>query len=195
MSSERALWHTVRKAWGPFGVLKRIENSTETGTPDLSYCLMKHSGWIELKHLQAWPKRATTPLVVEHFTSAQADWLDEWSRAGGDAWLLLQVGREYALFTAAGARRLYRRELTSSSCTRLTLSAWLSVIVGARAMPLSNHTGMSGSSPLSTSTILEPMDQDIRLPKMLVARLEPKVTRYSRKPVPLPRSPQSDDPQ
>ena len=70
------------------------------GCPDVSYI----GGWLELKWLRSWPKRAETPVTIEHFTVAQRRWLNKHCSLGGKAWLLLQVQREWLLFTGFNAK-------------------------------------------------------------------------------------------
>ena len=128
MGSEQALWKMTRGKLSPFGVLKRVENSLDSGTPDFSYCLrfpiysrIHHSGWMELKHADAWPTRTSTPLDLPHLTREQIAWCKSWSQAGGSVFLLLQVANEYMLFRSthmatvqAGCTRDRLRELAAS---------------------------------------------------------------------------------
>lgn len=86
-------------------VLKRlhgvaIENPLGPGTPDVNYVL----GWIELKWLRRWPMKETTTVQLPHFTLQQRRWLrDRWKVGADNAWLLLQVQREWLLFTGIDA--------------------------------------------------------------------------------------------
>lgn len=80
-----------------------VENSVGPGTPDVT-CT---AGWIELKWMRRWPARPDTKVIIEHYTKKQKWWLrDRWN-AGGGAWLLLQVGREYMLFEAPEAQLVH----------------------------------------------------------------------------------------
>jgi hypothetical protein len=73
-----------------------VENPTHPGTPDVNYTL----GWIELKWMKRWKNNAhRSPVLIEHFTPQQRWWLRKRWEAGGKAFLMLQVGREYLLFT------------------------------------------------------------------------------------------------
>ncbi len=100
---ESQFWSAlVKPQLSPFGVMHRIENTVESGTPDVTYTL-RHpnrnravSGWIELKvcHL---PARQNTVVRFKRFTPAQAEWLREWSAIGGSAWLLVLIGGSFAL--------------------------------------------------------------------------------------------------
>lgn len=50
--------------------------------------------WVELKVVEK-PARVTTKVRVEHFTMEQRQWLVNRARAGGEGYLLLQVGDQY----------------------------------------------------------------------------------------------------
>lgn len=73
-----------------------IENTAGVGTPDINYV----GGWIECKQLDNWPKRADSVVRLHHdLTVPQRIWLKRRRRAGGRAWVLLQVGRrDWLLF-------------------------------------------------------------------------------------------------
>lgn len=106
--AEKSLWSTLRKNMRGYGHWIRIENTVGKGTPDVNGCF-KHNGmevdaWIELKALEDWPVRATTPVRLPHFTSEQKQWLLDRALAGGRAFLFVRVSREYFLFTAARAQ-------------------------------------------------------------------------------------------
>lgn len=96
--SERALANRVMKALKPLHAI-RVENPCHPGTPDVDTA----RGWIELKQVDSWPKRASTPLRLPHFTPQQKIWLDKRTRAGGRCWVLVQVEREYFLLSGATA--------------------------------------------------------------------------------------------
>lgn len=70
-----------------------VENSAYPGTPDINYLY----GWIELKQVDAWPVRDTTPLRVDHMRPEQRIWLRARWRAGGAAYVLLRVASDWLL--------------------------------------------------------------------------------------------------
>lgn len=76
-----------------------VENICHPGTPDVNCTL----GWIELKWVKSPPARPDTILAVRHFTPQQRVWLMRRWRAGGGAWLLLQCGKSWLLFTGETA--------------------------------------------------------------------------------------------
>ncbi len=78
---------------------RRIENSVGTGTPDMN-CT---AGWLELKHLDRWPMRASTVVKMKRFTDDQRRWMLRRWGANRGAWLLLQVGCDWLLFTGEAA--------------------------------------------------------------------------------------------
>ena len=101
--SEAALRTMLRTRLSPYGIIKRIENRCDKGTPDILYCLRDVTGLIELKYLSAWPKRKNTSIRIASFTKDQAIWLTQWKASGGKSWLLLQIGRVYVLLGAVTA--------------------------------------------------------------------------------------------
>ena len=110
--SERATWRLVRDRLAPFGRRTRIENRCDKGTPDTVYTLRGTSGWIEFKKLDGWPARPETPVRIEHLTLEQVTFLEDEVRAGGRAWLLVQVEEEYLLLGPAAARAIYEGVMT-----------------------------------------------------------------------------------
>jgi hypothetical protein len=97
--AETDLRRTVVTALRPLDAIA-VENLVYKGTPDVNYV----EGWIELKWLRAWPKRPTTKVRLDHpLTQEQRVWLTKRWRAGGNCYVLLQVGREYLLFTGQDA--------------------------------------------------------------------------------------------
>ena len=77
-----------------------IENKIGAGTPDINYT----GGWIECKWLRNWPKRAGTPVLLDHdLTLEQRLWLNRRVKCGGVAWVILQRGREWLIFNGCTA--------------------------------------------------------------------------------------------
>ena len=93
MTRENSLWVSFRQALPAGCHAVRVENVVETGTPDVNICLTLDY-WVELK-VQEAPKRATTKFRIDHFTDEQRLWLVDRCRAGGNAFLLVQVGFVY----------------------------------------------------------------------------------------------------
>jgi hypothetical protein len=91
--SEKLLRKMVVAALKPLHAIS-VENGCGIGCPDINL----RCGWIELKEMDAWPKRETTVLGIPHFTQEQRVWLTRRCHAGGRAWVLLKVGHEFLLF-------------------------------------------------------------------------------------------------
>ena len=83
----------VVKALKPLDAFS-VENPCRPGTPDVNYM----EGWMELKHKYEWPKRAATTVRLDHFTPQQRLCLMKRWHAGGNSFLLLQVGDDWLLF-------------------------------------------------------------------------------------------------
>jgi len=73
----------------------RVENGLDRGTPDANYT----HGWIELKYLERWPKRAETLVRLPKLTPWQCAWLKRRWAAGGLCWLIVRVGQEWFVFS------------------------------------------------------------------------------------------------
>ena len=110
---ERTFWHSLRAALQPYGVVRRVEDMTTAGLPDLIYCFNGHAGWIELKALKAWPARPLTKVNIPSLTADQVLFLETWERHGGTAWLGLQVGRWWGFVGPGVARTVFRRQCTA----------------------------------------------------------------------------------
>lgn len=111
MTFESSLWLALKEALPLTAHAVRVENSVELGTPDVNLCVpgcqftrqygewwlevstTGWGGWVELK-VQEAPVRKTTVFKCEHFTMEQRQWLVSRCRAGGRAYLLLQVKQE-----------------------------------------------------------------------------------------------------
>ena len=77
-----------------------VENPVRPGTPDINYI----EGWIEAKWMRRWPRNAyTSPVLIPHFTPQQRAWLRRRWHKGGRSWLMLQVQKEWLLFTGEDA--------------------------------------------------------------------------------------------
>jgi hypothetical protein len=93
MGPERKLWIKLREGMAPYWRVQRIETGTSPGVPDVWYCFPSgDSGWLELKALPAWPKRAATIVRLPHFRPEQRAWMPHIGKYIGNVYLLLQVG-------------------------------------------------------------------------------------------------------
>jgi hypothetical protein len=104
---EARLWETVKRNWGPYAKLMRVENTCLPGTPDLYVALQGRSAWVELKLIKGFPKRVGSPVTIEHFTNEQKLWLFTFGNAGICCWVLVQVIDEgYFLFDFRQAQEM-----------------------------------------------------------------------------------------
>lgn len=99
MLENATMRQTVIRLLKPLHAVSVENGMTHPGTPDVSYA----GGWIENKAMEHWPVKPETPLRVDHFTPQQRIWLIRRRRAGGRAFLLLTVGRDWLLFDGAVA--------------------------------------------------------------------------------------------
>lgn len=92
MANERMMRKQVVEALRSLDAIS-IENGVGLGTPDVNYA----DGWLELKDVDAWPAHPETPLALPHFTPQQRVWHLKRARAGGESYVLLKVGEDWAL--------------------------------------------------------------------------------------------------
>jgi len=95
--NEAGLWRRVREAINsyPHAQARKLTDAFTAGTPDALYCVDGIAGVLELKYTE-WPKRAATLILIE-LTEEQRAWLEAWERAGGRAYVLLGVGKNWFL--------------------------------------------------------------------------------------------------
>lgn len=96
--NESSFWAYLKGVMAQCWEATRIETSTALGVPDVTYTIPQGHGWIELKYLQAFPKRATTAVRLAHFTDAQKNWMRQRGRLADAVWLFVRVGNEFFLF-------------------------------------------------------------------------------------------------
>lgn len=96
-----------------------VENSAGPGTPDVQYV----GGWIELKWIENWPKKAGTPVVIPHFTPQQRCWaIRRYVADPKGIWLILEVGetKEWLLFRGVDVREI-GKTLTQDQLRKLSI--------------------------------------------------------------------------
>lgn len=92
---ESALWGWLSRGLKdlPRCHVVRVENGAETGTPDIEGCLDGVQFWLELKVATISKKG----VIHVNITPDQVMWLRARVRAGGNAFLLIRVGRLHFL--------------------------------------------------------------------------------------------------
>lgn len=97
--AEKRLRKYIIQGFKKIGVtdINSVENLVAPGTPDINGCFDGVEFWIELKHIPAWPKRASTKIKIDHFTQQQKLWLRRRCKSGGQAYLLIQCQRDWIL--------------------------------------------------------------------------------------------------
>lgn len=125
--SEARLWQYLRTGMGSAWEAQRHEDKLTSGIPDVSYSMSRH-GWIELKYLSTKPKRAESPLKIDHYTVDQRNWLTRHGSRAGLCFLLLQVEKTYMLFDWTKAMEIgtvpYARHLEMASAVWQTHIDW-----------------------------------------------------------------------
>ncbi len=107
--NESGLWRFLRTKLKGYWEPVRIENLVGIGTPDVYYTLTNGTmGWLELKHVDNWPKRQSTVIKIDHFTSEQRNWIRRHGQLGANVFLLLRVEKDYLLFDHEGCEYVGR---------------------------------------------------------------------------------------
>jgi hypothetical protein len=107
--SEAALWRNLKRKMFPryWAEVTRHEDAVSSGIADVSFVnrgwldfeSTGRHGWMELKYRAKAPLRSNSICSLPHFTDAQRVWLAKKGRSGGMTFLLLQLDRDYLLFT------------------------------------------------------------------------------------------------
>lgn len=83
-------------------LLHRVENIVRNSMPDIiGINSQGTSFWLELKHVDKWPKFGSTPVIHRHkFQPGQLAFLSEWVNGWhGKAFLLVRVGSDDLLLS------------------------------------------------------------------------------------------------
>jgi len=101
MANESLVWKRLRKmlkADPDVTHLQRHEPNMPEGLPDVHFIIREVPGWIELKDLDDWPKRESTPLRIKHFSQKQRIWLHAYGMSNGRAFIIVHFGDECFLY-------------------------------------------------------------------------------------------------
>lgn len=85
-SRESSLWEWLSRAAPTGSMLKRVEDILDRGTPDVFMIYDGQVAVVELKSVQR------APTIYTELRAEQASVLRRWWRAGGRAYVLVQVG-------------------------------------------------------------------------------------------------------
>lgn len=97
----------------------KVENPAKPGTPDINYI----EGWVELKWLPEWPKRAGTTVKFPKFYPQQRVWLVKRTLAGGKCFVLVQIASIYLLYQGGYAGQHFNR-MTKDELIKNALKVW-----------------------------------------------------------------------
>jgi hypothetical protein len=90
---EQKMWDYLTAAMRGRWDAQRHEDKLSNSVPDVSFACQGVDGWLELKTIEEWPKRATTMVKLQHLRSGQVNWMEDRGRRGrGACWVLLAVG-------------------------------------------------------------------------------------------------------
>jgi hypothetical protein len=110
--------------------VQRHEDMYSAGIPDLSYALRGIDGWLELKHVKAWPARASSLVRLDKNPTKflrQLLWLRRRALYGGSrCYVFAQVQASYLLLAqrAFADPTLLAGGLPAESLRLLACAAW-----------------------------------------------------------------------
>jgi hypothetical protein len=110
---EQRLWDRIRKAAAGRIHTERVENVVGVGRPDVDTLCAGSFVPIELKAVDAWPKRAATRVLGdEGLSQDQKNWHLTWRRWGGTSLIVVGVDGEVYGFSGTMADYVngYNRE-------------------------------------------------------------------------------------
>lgn len=96
-----------------------VDNPRRPGTPDINFI----GGWVELKYLEDFPKRATTCVKFPKFYPQQRVWLVKRSLAGGKCFVFTQIKFMYVLYEGGYAAQHFDR-MTKDELLKNALKVW-----------------------------------------------------------------------
>ena len=115
---EAGVYAKVNKSLKPCPIkLKRVENSMDTGTPDVYYYSANNEGWIEFKYIKSFPKRIDT-LITIPFRPGQYAWLISRYNLNNSTsgFLLIQIEDVIFLFKNSLIQEKYTRAELLDRC-------------------------------------------------------------------------------
>lgn len=117
------------------GFVTNHEDKFQLGIADTSFVFMaktlsfpghyygkRISGWIELKHINEWPKRKTT-LIRLGIRLEQRIWLKRRWKHGEDCMILARIGNDIYLFSGEDTEELYH-PIEVSRLEKLWYAKW-----------------------------------------------------------------------
>lgn len=97
MPTESDFWADLRKDLPREAHTSRVENPTDPGTPDVSFCLSGIEGWMELKARTHIPSTGRVLTDDHGIRPAQRIWIRDRVSAGGLVLIVVKAG-EYCYF-------------------------------------------------------------------------------------------------
>jgi hypothetical protein len=96
-----------------------VDNPRRPGTPDINFV----EGWMELKYMPEWPRKASTLVKFPKFSTQQRVWLVKRSVRQGNCFVFLQVKNLYLLFEGGFAGQHFDR-MTKDEMIKNALYVW-----------------------------------------------------------------------
>lgn len=96
-----------------------VDNPRKPGTPDINFI----DGWMELKYLPKFPKRADTVIKFPKFRPQQKVWLYKRAHKGGKCFVFVQVEKLFFLFHGGFASQ-FLGKMTKTQMLNHALKVW-----------------------------------------------------------------------
>lgn len=110
--------------------LERVENMCVDGMPDVLALADGVTSFVELKAQVAWPMRDNTAVLGDDgLNPSQINWHLNWTKHGGNSYVLVGVGvlRARQLFMLSGALATGMNRLTKTEFKLLDRDSWDSI--------------------------------------------------------------------
>lgn len=120
---ESTLWNYIKKGLLGKWHATRIESSSGNGVPDISYGMPYINGWIELKYVKEWPKRATTRVKLP-LRPEQKHWIATRGGLSGHVWVICRVQDTFFLISYHSAIHLTEIGATRSDWPMWATLTW-----------------------------------------------------------------------
>lgn len=104
--NEAGVWNTLKTAMLGRWHATRIESSSSSGVPDVTYGIKNINGWIELKYIKAWRKLPTTKVKLP-LEPEQLHWIVVRGNLSGNVWAFIRIEDDFFLLNHVEAARAY----------------------------------------------------------------------------------------
>lgn len=129
--SEAKMWNKLQKN-SKSGLIcwKVLSDKYGVGIPDRTFILSrsdKFTGFVELKWIKEWPVTGSAGTSIG-LRREQALWLEDWCKHGGNAFVLLGIGKENLVFFKKDFMGLSKNGITRDTIMNNTVYDYASYL-------------------------------------------------------------------